>query len=32
MSITVQLDLPEGVATEAKAKGLLEPDRSTYVK
>ena len=25
MSITVQLDLPESVAAEAKAKGLLNP-------
>ena len=25
MSITVQLDLPESVAAEAKAKGLLDP-------
>jgi len=27
MSITVQLDLPESVATEARAKGLLDPKR-----
>ena len=27
MSITVQLDLPEAVAAEAKAKGLLDPKR-----
>jgi len=25
MSITIQLDLPESVAAEAKAKGLLDP-------
>jgi len=25
MSITIQLDLPEAVATKARAKGLLEP-------
>ncbi|MCL5097589.1 MAG: hypothetical protein M1608_08685 [Candidatus Omnitrophica bacterium] len=29
MSITVQLDLPEAVAAEAKAKGLLDPQRLT---
>ena len=27
MSITVQLDLPDEVATEARARGLLEPER-----
>ena len=27
MSITVQLDLPESMATEAKARGLLDPKR-----
>ena len=27
MSITVQLDLPDDVATEARARGLLEPER-----
>tara|TARA_A100001037_G_C14808411_1_gene482113 strand:+ start:147 stop:407 length:261 start_codon:yes stop_codon:yes gene_type:complete len=27
MSITVQLDLPEDVATEARERGLLEPER-----
>ena len=27
MSITVQLDLPESVAAEARAKGLLDPKR-----
>jgi len=26
MSITVQLDLPEALAQQARAKGLLEPD------
>ena len=31
MSITVQLDLPESVAAEAKAKGLLEPQRLTQI-
>ena len=29
MSITVQLDLPESVAAEAKAKGLLDPQSLT---
>jgi hypothetical protein len=29
MSITVQLDLPESVAAEAKAKGLLDPQALT---
>lgn len=29
MSITVQLDLPESVAAEAKAKGLLNPRNLT---
>ena len=29
MSITVQLDLPEAVAAEAKAKGLLTPQELT---
>ena len=29
MSITVQLDLPEAVAAEAKAKGLLDPKNLT---
>ena len=27
MSVTIQLDLPPSVAAEAKAKGLLEPDK-----
>lgn len=27
MSITIQLDLPESLAAEARAKGLLEPRR-----
>ena len=27
MSITVQLNLPESVVAQAKAKGLLEPER-----
>lgn len=27
MSITVELDLPESLAAEAKAKGLLDPKR-----
>ena len=27
MSITGQLDLPESVAAEAKARGLLDPER-----
>ena len=27
MSITVQLDLPDDVATEVRARGLLEPER-----
>ena len=27
MSITVQLDLPESLAAQAKAKGLLDPKR-----
>jgi hypothetical protein len=27
MSITVELDLPESVAAEAKARGLLDPKR-----
>ncbi len=27
MSITVELELPEEIALEAKAQGLLEPDR-----
>jgi len=27
MSITVHLDLPESVAAEAKARGLLDPER-----
>ena len=27
MSISVQLDLPENVATEARERGLLEPER-----
>lgn len=27
MSITLRLDLPESVAAEAKAKGLLDPQR-----
>jgi hypothetical protein len=31
MSITVQLDLPDSVAAEAKAKGLLEPQRLTQL-
>jgi hypothetical protein len=29
MSITIQLDLPESVAAEAKAKGLLDPQKLT---
>jgi len=29
VSITVQLDLPESVAAEAKAKGLLDPQSLT---
>ena len=29
MSITVQLDLPEAIAAEAKAKGLLDPKNLT---
>lgn len=29
MSITVQLDLPESVAAEARAKGLLDPQNLT---
>jgi len=29
MSITVQLDLPESLAREAKAKGLLSPENLT---
>jgi hypothetical protein len=31
MSITVQIDLPESVAAEAKAKGLLEPQKLTQL-
>jgi hypothetical protein len=31
MSITVQIDLPESVAAEAKAKGLLEPRKLTQL-
>ena len=31
MSITVQLDLPEAVAAEARAKGLLEPQKLTQM-
>jgi hypothetical protein len=31
MSITVQIDLPESVAAEAKAKGLLEPQKLTQM-
>jgi len=31
MSITVQLDLPESVAAEARAQGLLEPQRLTQI-
>ena len=27
MSVTVELDLPESMAAEARAKGLLEPKR-----
>jgi len=27
MSVTVQLDLPEAMATEARARGLLDPKR-----
>ena len=27
MSITVQLDLPEDIAAEARERGLLEPER-----
>ena len=27
MSITIQLDLPESVAAEARAKGLLDPQK-----
>jgi hypothetical protein len=29
MSITVQFDLPEAVAAEAKAQGLLQPENLT---
>ncbi len=29
MSVTIQLNLPEAVAAEAKAKGLLEPQTLT---
>jgi hypothetical protein len=29
MSITVQLDLPDPVAAEARAKGLLDPQKLT---
>ena len=29
MSITVQLDLPESVAAEARARGLLDPQKLT---
>lgn len=29
MSITIQLDLPEPVASEARGRGLLEPARLT---
>ena len=33
MSITMQLDLPEALAMEAKAKGLLEPKKlETLIK
>jgi hypothetical protein len=31
MSITVQIDLPESVAAEAKAKGLLESRKITQL-
>jgi len=31
MSITVKFDLPESVAAEAKAKGLLEPEKLTQL-
>ena len=31
MSITVQLDLSESVAAEARAKGLLEPQKLTQL-
>ena len=31
MSITVQIDLPESVAAEARAKGLLEPRKITQM-
>ncbi len=31
MSITVQLNLPEAVATKAKAKGLLDPQILTHL-
>jgi hypothetical protein len=31
MSITVQLDLPESVAAEAKARGLLDPQKLTQL-
>jgi hypothetical protein len=31
MSITVQIELPESVAAEAKAKGLLEPRKITQL-
>jgi hypothetical protein len=31
MSITVQLDLPETIAAEAKAKGLLDPQKLTQL-
>jgi hypothetical protein len=31
VSVTVQLDLPESVAAEAKAKGLLDPKKLTQL-
>jgi hypothetical protein len=31
MSITVKLDLPDSLAAEAKAKGLLEPQKLTQL-
>jgi hypothetical protein len=31
MSITIKLDLPDAVAAEAKAKGLLDPRKLTQL-
>jgi len=31
MSITIKLDLPDSVAAEAKAKGLLDPHKLTQM-